>query len=574
MALGVILACLLALGVAGFGQQRWIIKNGYLKYKQSPQYCSGLREGIVKNGVDIILWHCTKKAQHKFKVSGKYIQYEADPSYCLSVREGKAGDGSDIILWKCDDAPAFHWDVDGEFIKYKAKPHFVMSVRQDNAMDGADVILWEAASMHDKWIFDGKAIKMSSDQSMCLGLSHKPGDGTNVIVSRCGIMTIMSRWVRDGKFIKWDSDPRLCLSIREGRIMDGQDIILWTCNDSPEFHWEVSGSYIQHAANQDYCLSTREASGRRDQAKAMLWSCKAMEPLGLPVSADQRQQAMASENTWLIQGSFLKSALDDKYCASVRQGEVTDGADIIMWHCRDTHEFKWTVEGNQIKLVSNPNYCMGVREGKAGDGSDVILWSCNSDHAFRWKVDGSSIVYKRDPRYFMTVRQGRIGDGANVILWSGYINPFLFTFDGHLIKPKADPSKCVSVRENKVGDGSDIILWSCSNIFEQVSQFLNQSNKVEKDGFRWMVSHEHIVLDHGTNNHCLSVREGNAQDGQDIILWTCGDGYADRWVIDGERIRYKGNQNYCMSVREGRIGDGSDIILWACDELYDLDDEL
>lgn len=250
MALGVILACLLALGVAGFGQQRWIIKNGYLKYKQSPQYCAGLREGIVKNGVDIILWHCTKKAQHKFKVSGKYIQYEADPSYCLSVREGKAGDGSDIILWKCDDAPAFHWDVDGEFIKYKAKPHFVMSVRQDNAMDGADVILWEAASMHDKWIFDGKAIKMSSDQSMCLGLSHKPGDGTNVIVSRCGIMTIMSRWVRDGKFIKWDSDPRLCLSIREGRIMDGQDIILWTCNDSPEFHWEVSGSYIQHAANQ------------------------------------------------------------------------------------------------------------------------------------------------------------------------------------------------------------------------------------------------------------------------------------------------------------------------------------
>lgn len=199
MALGtrLVFACLLAIG-AGFGQQRWIIKNGYLKYKQSPQYCASLREGKVGNGVDIILWHCTKEAEHKFKVNGAYIQYEADPSYCVSVREGKAGDGSDIILWKCSDSPAFHWEVDGEFIKYKAKPSYVMSVRQDNPMDGADLILWRAAGTSDKWTFDGKMVRMDADPSKCLSVSGKAGDGTNVVSASCGRGEPSVRWIRDG----------------------------------------------------------------------------------------------------------------------------------------------------------------------------------------------------------------------------------------------------------------------------------------------------------------------------------------------------------------------------------------
>merc|ERR1712183_580195 len=65
--------------------------------------------------------------------------------------------------------------------------------------------------------------------------------------------------------------------------------------------------------------------------------------------------------------------------------------------------------------------------------------------------------------------------------------------------------------------------------------------------------------------HCLSVREGKAQDGTDIILWPCSDTPEFGWLVSDEYIRLKSNPDYCMTVREGRAGDGSDIILWTCE---------
>eukprot|EP00439_Symbiodinium_sp_Y106_P028802 s4645_g3.t1 len=532
--------CLLLPGTQAFGEQRWILKNSFLKYKQNPSYCVSLREGKVANGVDVILWHCNPDAEHKFKVNGNYIQYEADPSYCLGVREGKIGDGSDIILWKCAETPEFHWEMDGEFIKYKANPRFAMVVRNDNPMDGADIILWTVGGMNDKWSFDGKLIRMETDRNKCLSVRLPAGEGSKVYADKCGNGGTAVRWSRIGSLIRWETNPKYCLSIRQGHIMDGEDVILWSCAETAEFQWEVSGSFIKHKENQDdYCLSVRETSGYKAAADAVIWSCQAVEPLGLPVSADQRQQTMADENVWRIDGPYIKSSLDTKYCASVRQGEITDGSDIIMWHCSDGREFKWLIQDGLIKLQANPSYCMSVREGRAGDGSDIILWSCARSNAYRWKVDGGSIVFEADQRYFLSVRQGRIQDGADVILWSGFINPFLFTFDGFLLKPKADPSRCVSVREGKIADGSDAILWQCSTT----------------DEYRWTVSQDHLVL--GSDEHyCLAVREGKCQDGADVILWTCGDDHSSRWVVDGERIRWKAESNGCGNA--WRAGDSSD----------------
>merc|ERR1712056_121714 len=83
----------------------------------------------------------------------------------------------------------------------------------------------------------------------------------------------------------------------------------------------------------------------------------------------------AQHQRWYISDGFIKYKSSPTHCASVRQGEIIDGSDIILWNCRDSREFRWVVEDKFIKLKENPKYCLSVREGKGGDGSDIILWT-------------------------------------------------------------------------------------------------------------------------------------------------------------------------------------------------------
>merc|ERR1719161_376167 len=112
----------------------------------------------------------------------------------------------------------------------------------------------------------------------------------------------------------------------------------------------------------------------------------------------------------------------------------------------------------------------------------------------------------------------------------------------------ANEHYCMSVREGREGDGADLILWSCNN----------------GPAFKWVIDGN--KLRYWVNqNYCASVREGKVGDGSDLILWSCNDeDHAYDFVFEDNEIRYKNDPKYCVSVREGAHGDGSDLIMWTC----------
>merc|ERR1711957_581580 len=85
----------------------------------------------------------------------------------------------------------------------------------------------------------------------------------------------------------------------------------------------------------------------------------------------------------------------------------------------------------------------------------------------------------------------------------------------------------------------------------------------DADPFRWIVDGEHIYPK-ASSRHWLSVRQDNAVDGQELILWTAADENAFKWVLDRGFVKLGSDDRKCLSVREGKIGNGADVILWTC----------
>lgn len=124
-----------------------------------------------------------------------------------------------------------------------------------------------------------------------------------------------------GGKIQLKVDDKYCMSVRQGKIGDGSDVILWPCLVGDEFQWTVTGDHIVQYSNPDYCLS-------------------------------------------------------------VRQNQYKDGADIILWSCSDDDPSqKWSVVGDRIRYKAQQDYCVSVRDGLATDGSDIVLWSCDEKSA-------------------------------------------------------------------------------------------------------------------------------------------------------------------------------------------------
>jgi len=560
---------------AYFGEQRWIFVKGQLRYKLNSAYCASVNAAQIEDGSDIIMWHCGTSSEFLWEVDGPFIRLKQNPKFCLSVREGKAKDGQDIILWSCDTTDEFKWHIDGDHVKYESDHRFWLSVSQDNPVDGQKIILWSGASSGFRWIYEPGSphLKLKAKPSLCASSLHsKMDDGQALVLANCGPSEAKGQgWELVNNQLRSKSDPGKCLTVRQGQHRDGADIIVWDCADTAGYHWVVSGEHIRYRDVPDYCLAVDEDKRSASGSKLTLLHCDepdAEDKEGLDLHhAKYGHDAQVNTFKWKIGADGgIRSVIDPRYCASVRGATVSDGSNIIMWHCgvSEKHsnlgtEFEWKVEGTYIKLKRDPSYCMSVREGKHGDGSDIILWSCDSNNAYRFDIQGDIIKYHADPQYHMSVRGGRIRDGADVILWTGYANPFGWIFEkSGKIQLKVDDKYCMSVRQGKIGDGSDVILWPC----------------LVGDEFQWTVTGDHIVQ-YANPDYSLSVRQNQYKDGADIILWSCSDDDpSQKWSVIGDRIRYKAVQDYCVSVRGGLASDGSDIILWSCDEKLATDDEL
>ncbi|CAK0829318.1 unnamed protein product, partial [Prorocentrum cordatum] len=76
---------------------------------------------------------------------------------------------------------------------------------------------------------------------------------------------------------------------------------------------------------------------------------------------------------------------------------------------------------------------------------------------------------------------------------------------------------------------------------------------VEGKEFGWTVDGDFIKLS-SNPRYCMSVREGKAGDGSDIILWNCADSTEFKWNIDeaSGTVGFRADPKYKLSVRGGR----------------------
>merc|ERR1712060_1000081 len=107
-------------------------------------------------------------------------------------------------------------------------------------MDGQDVILWSGKALASKpfeFIFDNMHVKLKADPSYCLSVREgKVGDGSDIILWTCANVDEFL-WTFSGDHILLDTDQHYCMNVREGKAQDGADIILWTCDDSISGRW-------------------------------------------------------------------------------------------------------------------------------------------------------------------------------------------------------------------------------------------------------------------------------------------------------------------------------------------------
>merc|ERR1711865_122638 len=63
--------------------------------------------------------------------------------------------------------------------------------------------------------------------------------------------------------------------------------------------------------------------------------------------------------------------------------EVSTEAVVAKKHSSEEHNaFLWTVDGDRIRSKADPRYCASISEGKVGDGSNVIMWNCGDGPLF------------------------------------------------------------------------------------------------------------------------------------------------------------------------------------------------
>jgi hypothetical protein len=405
----------------------------HIKLKAKPSLCVSVREGHknMDSGKDLILWSCgpsDARGQSWEYVQGA-LRSKTDPNKCLGVREGIYKDGADIINWECGSNPP-QWLISGERIRATASADYCMRVEQDRAGEGSRIKLWhcDLADEEDKEGFDlhyekyngiehqvggfqigtDGAIRSNLDPRYCASVSQgEIMDGPKIIMWHCGMSgsgTVghEQQWKLENSLIKLEKHPNYCMSVREGKAGAGSDIILWSCGQTKEFRWDVDGSAIKFRADSHFHLHVRENS-IFDGQELILWD------------------GFASPFRWQIENEHIKLKVDPRLCLSVREGKIGDGSNVILWTCGGSDEYQWVVAGDHIMPSTDQSKCLSVREGRTQDGMDIIIWSCHdNDPSQKWVVMGDRIRLKdhsiRD--YCLSVRAGRAGEGSDILLWS------------------------------------------------------------------------------------------------------------------------------------------------------------
>mmetsp|Transcript_17704 Transcript_17704/g.41051 ORF Transcript_17704/g.41051 Transcript_17704/m.41051 type:complete len:578 (+) Transcript_17704:40-1773(+) len=555
---------ILVVAASRLTHQEWVSEDGMLRYMANGEYCMAVRDNVdeATERTPVVLWHCQKAASDLWDTSGPLIRWRANSSLCLGLANGLLEEsGPPLMLQQCESDLVAQWQVDGLRIRAANAPGYVIGVREGVA-DGATLVLQPCFISHFRWqVLDGK-IRFEAARHLCLGLPTKRDkflsdsrggqDSFGLALMECTSDEIGEQaWSNETGLVCLAADPSQCLA-SDGSHRDGAEVSLQPSAPSVEVSgWEVHEGRLRSRKQPDYCLTVRESNAEAG-SQVVQWMCDAPGPRVTMVTNYLHVSPDANEFAWMLDGDLIRSKMDPRYCATVREGLAGDGADVIMWHCGVGPEAKWKVDGRQIKSLLDPTLCMSVREGRAGDGADVILWKCKARRANQWSIQGQHVLFARSPQFALSIRAGQLMDGADVILWSARSAAFEWQIHRGRIRFQAESHLCVSVTKGRAGPGSNVQLGNCRR----------------EDGMLWDVDKGQVRL-RSKPELCLAVRESKPMDNADVIVWPCAEA-KDRWSFHNQdkRLRYHAvdHREYCMSVRDGQAVSGSRATVWSCDK--------
>ncbi|MCB9345656.1 MAG: ricin-type beta-trefoil lectin domain protein [Lewinellaceae bacterium] len=240
----------------GNNAQKWFLntEDRTIRSKSNTAKCLDLTNGHTSNGTNIQLWDCgVGNANQKWVYNGLYktIHSGVYSDKCFDASNGtdNPSTGVNIQLWDCQYSNDNQkWNIDGATTVSNVSnmKHIVPVLAtgvavhsHTGAESGSNIQLWtkDDTNTAEQWYFDGLAIKMRSNQNLCIDLINSNTDnGNNIQLYNCN-GTNAQRWMYDGmtQTIRSVVNPDKCIQIEyntDGAYGKRSNVDIYDCNGS------------------------------------------------------------------------------------------------------------------------------------------------------------------------------------------------------------------------------------------------------------------------------------------------------------------------------------------------------
>ncbi|MCB9331082.1 MAG: ricin-type beta-trefoil lectin domain protein [Lewinellaceae bacterium] len=264
-----------------------------------------------------------------------------------------------------------------------------------------------------------------------------------------------------------------CIDNRAGGLQNGNNILLWDCQDNnPNQVWILTNSEIHLANHTDKCLDLNN-SNTANGTNIQLWDCNGTDA-----------------QKWVYDGltKNIRSKVNSEKCLDLVNGITSNGNNIQLWDCKEIGAQQWAIDGaTTVSNVSNkkhivpvlaPNFAVHSHTGEQY-GSNIQLWTKDDTNtAEQWYFNGLVIKMLVNHNLCIDLSNSNTNNGNNIQLWGcNGTNAQKWIYDGMTksIRSVINPAKCMQIEKNTdgvYGKRSNVDIQDCNGSTAQ--QFLIQ----------------------------------------------------------------------------------------------------
>uniref|UniRef100_A0A7S2KXV4 Ricin B lectin domain-containing protein n=1 Tax=Zooxanthella nutricula TaxID=1333877 RepID=A0A7S2KXV4_9DINO len=158
--------------------------DGRIRLREHPDLCLNVKEGEIKLGAELVLWHCGTERWHKhdvFVYDDGLIQLKSDQHYHLNVKGGVAAAAAPapLVLWKCEPSAheVFEWSPLDHRIRLKHKREMCVNVEGGLASDSR-LVIWPCQAkpqVNERFVYDEVAQAIHPQAVQTLSFSVRGG---------------------------------------------------------------------------------------------------------------------------------------------------------------------------------------------------------------------------------------------------------------------------------------------------------------------------------------------------------------------------------------------------------------